>query len=96
MFNLTMKNKVTEYIKIKISSPEKILKNSQRTLINGQVLGEIKKSETIDYKTLKPHSEGLFCEQIFGPLKDWECQCGKYKKIQHKYSYDRSIFKKNR
>nr|UXD06228.1 RNA polymerase beta' subunit [Eutreptia sp. CCAC 1914B] len=85
-----LKNKLNEYIKIKMASPEKIIKNSQRTLPNGQIIGEIKKSETINYKTLRPQIGGLFCEQIFGPIKDWECQCGKYKKIQHKNSFDRT------
>lgn len=88
-----IKNKLTGYIKIKIASPDKIIKTSRRTLTNGLIIGEIKKSETINYKTLKPQIGGLFCEQIFGPIKDWECQCGKYKKIQHKHNYDSSIFK---
>ena len=43
--------------------------------------GEVKKPETINYRTLKPEKDGLFCERIFGPVKDWECHCGKYKKI---------------
>ena len=46
--------------------------------------GEIKKPETINYRTFKPEKGGLFCEKIFGPMKDWECACGKYKKIKHK------------
>lgn len=84
-------NYFKEYIKIKIASPEKIKKISQRTLTNGEITGEIKRSETINYKTLKPQIGGLFCEQIFGPIKDWECQCGKYKKIQHQNNYDSPI-----
>ncbi len=62
-------------IRIGIASPEKILEWSH---------GEVKKPETINYRTLKPEKDGLFCERIFGPSKDWECHCGKYKKIRYK------------
>ena len=62
-------------IQIGIASPETILKWSH---------GEVKKPETINYRTLKPERDGLFCERIFGPTKDWECHCGKYKKIRYK------------
>ena len=62
-------------IKIGIASPEQIREWSY---------GEVKKPETINYRTLKPEREGLFCEKIFGPTKDWECHCGKYKKIRYK------------
>ncbi|MCD8332851.1 MAG: DNA-directed RNA polymerase subunit beta' [Clostridiales bacterium] len=62
-------------IRIKLASPEKILEWSH---------GEVKKPETINYRTLKPEKDGLFCERIFGPSKDWECHCGKYKKIRYK------------
>ena len=62
-------------IKIGIASPEKIREWSY---------GEVKKPETINYRTLKPERDGLFCEKIFGPTKDWECHCGKYKKIRYK------------
>ena len=62
-------------IKIGIASPEKIREWS---------FGEVKKPETINYRTLKPERDGLFCEKIFGPTKDWECHCGKYKKIRFK------------
>ena len=62
-------------IKIGIASPEMILNWSY---------GEVKKPETINYRTLKPEREGLYCERIFGPTKDWECHCGKYKKIRYK------------
>ena len=62
-------------IKIGIASPEQILSWSH---------GEVKKPETINYRTLKPERDGLFCERIFGPTKDWECHCGKYKKIRYK------------
>lgn len=64
-----------EAIKIGLASPEKILEWSH---------GEVKKPETINYRTLKPERDGLFCERIFGPTKDWECHCGKYKKIRFK------------
>ena len=62
-------------IKIGLASPEKIREWS---------IGEVTKPETINYRTLKPEKEGLFCERIFGPSKDWECHCGKYKKIRYK------------
>ncbi len=62
-------------IKIGLASPDKIREWSR---------GEVKKPETINYRTLKPEKEGLFCERIFGPSKDWECHCGKYKKIRYK------------
>jgi DNA-directed RNA polymerase subunit beta' len=64
-----------EYMKIGLASPEKIRSWSY---------GEVKKPETINYRTLKPEKEGLFCEKIFGPTKDWECHCGKYKRIRYK------------
>ena len=62
-------------IQIGLASPEKIREWSH---------GEVKKPETINYRTLKPEKDGLFCEKIFGPTKDWECHCGKYKKIRYK------------
>ena len=62
-------------IQIGIASPEQIRNWSY---------GEVKKPETINYRTLKPERDGLFCERIFGPTKDWECHCGKYKKIRYK------------
>ena len=62
-------------IKIGLASPDKIREWSH---------GEVKKPETISYRTLKPEKDGLFCEKIFGPSKDWECHCGKYKKIRYK------------
>jgi DNA-directed RNA polymerase subunit beta' len=64
-----------EALKISLASTEKIL---------GWSHGEVKKPETINYRTLKPEKEGLFCEKIFGPTKDWECHCGKYKRIRYK------------
>ncbi|MBD3922870.1 DNA-directed RNA polymerase subunit beta' [Paenibacillus sp. PR3] len=64
-----------EYMKIGLASPDKIRSWSR---------GEVKKPETINYRTLKPEKEGLFCEKIFGPTKDWECHCGKYKRVRYK------------
>ena len=73
-----------DYVKIKLASPERIREWGQRTLPNGQVVGEVTKPETINYRTLKPEMDGLFCEKIFGPSKDWECHCGKYKRVRHR------------
>lgn len=64
-----------EFMKIGLASPEKIRSWSY---------GEVKKPETINYRTLKPEKDGLFCERIFGPTKDWECHCGKYKRVRYK------------
>ncbi|KGP89740.1 DNA-directed RNA polymerase subunit beta' [Pontibacillus chungwhensis BH030062] len=64
-----------EYMKIGLASPDKIRSWS---------FGEVKKPETINYRTLKPEKDGLFCERIFGPTKDWECHCGKYKRVRYK------------
>ena len=71
MFELTN----LDSIQIGMASPEQILKWSY---------GEVCKPETINYRTLKPERDGLFCERIFGPTKDWECNCGKYKRIKFK------------
>ena len=62
-------------MKIGLASPDKIRSWSY---------GEVKKPETINYRTLKPEKDGLFCERIFGPTKDWECHCGKYKRVRYK------------
>ena len=70
-----MSNKTFSAIKIGIASPE---------MIRDWSYGEVKKPETINYRTLKPERDGLYCERIFGPTKDWECHCGKYKKIRFK------------
>ena len=78
MINSTVKEEkhiTYDAIKIGLASPEKIREWSR---------GEVKKPETISYRTLKPEKDGLFCEKIFGPSKDWECHCGKYKKIRYK------------
>ena len=73
--NNTGNNIAFDAIKIGMASPEQIRAWSY---------GEVKKPETINYRTLKPERDGLFCERIFGPTKDWECHCGKYKKIRYK------------
>ena len=73
-----------DYVKIGIASPDRIREWGARTLPNGQVVGEVTKPETINYRTLKPEMDGLFCERIFGPAKDWECHCGKYKRVRHR------------
>ena len=70
-----MDNSIFESIRIGLASPEHVRSWSS---------GEVKKPETINYRTLKPEKEGLFCEKIFGPTKDWECHCGKYKRIRYK------------
>mmetsp|Transcript_17050 Transcript_17050/g.27688 ORF Transcript_17050/g.27688 Transcript_17050/m.27688 type:complete len:504 (-) Transcript_17050:10-1521(-) len=71
------------YIKIKLASPFRILQWSNRKLPNGQFVGEVQKSETINYRTFKPEMDGLFCERIFGPSKSLECACGKYKRVRY-------------
>ena len=73
-----------DYVKIAIASPERIRQWGERTLPNGMLVGEVTKPETINYRTLKPEMDGLFCEKIFGPSKDWECWCGKYKRVRHR------------
>ena len=73
--NNTGNNSAFDAIKIGMASPEQIIAWSY---------GEVKKPETINYRTLKPEKDGLYCERIFGPTKDWECHCGKYKKIRYK------------
>ena len=75
LVNDSVKEITYDKIKIGLASPEKIFEWSR---------GEVKKPETINYRTLKPEKDGLFCEKIFGPQKDWECHCGKYKKIRYK------------
>src|SRR5476651_2584787 len=69
--------KVSDFnsVKLKLAGPNEILEWSH---------GEVTKPETINYRTLKPEKDGLFCEKIFGPAKDWECYCGKYKRIRYK------------
>jgi len=74
MFN-PIKTTDFDAIKLKLASPQDILSWSH---------GEVTRPETINYRTQKPEKDGLFCERIFGPSKDWECYCGKYKKIRYK------------
>jgi DNA-directed RNA polymerase subunit beta' len=71
------------YIKIKLASSFRILQWANRRLPNGQFVGEVQKSETINYRTFKPEMDGLFCERIFGPSKSLECACGKYKRVRY-------------
>ncbi len=66
---------LVDYVAISVASPETIRSWSK---------GEVKKPETINYRTFKPEKDGLFCERIFGPVKDWECSCGKYKRMKHR------------
>src|SRR5471030_2477942 len=75
LFNPTTPAQVFDHIRISIASPEKILSWSY---------GEIKKPETINYRTFKPERDGLFCARIFGPIKDYECLCGKYKRMKYR------------
>ncbi|MDP8258375.1 MAG: DNA-directed RNA polymerase subunit beta' [Candidatus Aadella gelida] len=81
-----MLHKVNKFdkVRIQIASPEKIRDWATRKAGNKNVLYEVKKPETVNYRTLKPERDGLFCERIFGPTKDYECNCGKYKRIKHK------------
>ncbi|MFH1846455.1 MAG: DNA-directed RNA polymerase subunit beta' [Candidatus Omnitrophota bacterium] len=81
-----MLRKVNKFdkVRIQIASPERIREWATRKVGNRNVLFEVKKPETINYRTLKPERDGLFCERIFGPSKDYECNCGKYKRIKHK------------
>ncbi len=71
-------------VRIQIASPEKLKEWATRKVGNRHILFEVKKPETINYRTLKPERDGLFCERIFGPTRDFECNCGKYKRIKHK------------
>ena len=80
---MTQSTKEFDYTKIKLASPYRILNWSTRKLPNGQFVGEIQKSETINYRTFKPEMDGLFCERVFGPSKSFECACGKYKRIRY-------------
>ena len=75
MSNISTKVEDFESVGLKIASPEEILNWST---------GEVTKPETINYRTQRPEKDGLFCEKIFGPTKDWECYCGKYKRIRYK------------
>ena len=72
-----------DYIKIKLASPLRVEQWSSRRLPNGEFVGEVKNSRTINYRTFKPERDGLFCERIFGPSKSLECACGKYKRVRY-------------
>ena len=79
---MTKFNESFDYIKINLASPERIKQWACHTLRDDPTAGEVTKSETINYRTFKPEMGGLFCERIFGPVKSWECHCGKYKRIR--------------
>jgi DNA-directed RNA polymerase subunit beta' len=83
-YSTTKMERSFDYVKINLASPKRIRTWGERVLPNGQVVGEVTKPETINYRTLKPEMNGLFCERIFGPVNDWECHCGKYKRVRHK------------
>ena len=87
LFSPQVPAQVFDQIRISIASPEKILSWSY---------GEIKKPETINYRTFKPERDGLFCARIFGPIKDYECLCGKYKRMKYKASSERSARSRSR
>ena len=78
------KKRSFDYVKINLASSYRIKCWGERTLPNGEIVGEVTKPETINYRTLKPEIGGLFCERIFGPVNDWECYCGKYKRVRCK------------
>ena len=73
-----------DFIQINLVSPKRIKEWGQRQLKNGELIGEVTKTDTINYRTFKPEMDGLFCEKIFGPVKNWECYCGKNKGIKPK------------
>jgi DNA-directed RNA polymerase subunit beta' len=73
-----------DFVKIKLASPNTIRKWGEHSLSDGTIVGEVLNSQTLNYKTLKPELDGLFCERIFGPIKNWECSCGKYKRVYYK------------
>ncbi|MFN5865540.1 MAG: DNA-directed RNA polymerase subunit beta', partial [Candidatus Kapaibacterium sp.] len=75
MQSLSIPRRGFRQIQVKISSPDDILNRSH---------GEVTKPETINYRSFRPEKDGLFCEKIFGPIRDWECACGKYKRIRYK------------
>ena len=81
---MLQKERSFDYVKINLASSSRIRSWGERTLPNGEMVGEVTKPETINYRTLKPEMGGLFCERIFGPVNDWECYCGKYKRVRYK------------
>ncbi len=89
--NTENKSKITKVdsIRVGLAPPERIKKWAERTLPNGKVIGQVTSSQTVNYKTLKPEKGGLFCERIFGPIKDFECSCGRRKnKTQQQFCPD--------
>ena len=80
---MTRIEKQFNYIKIKLASPVRILEWSLRRLPNGEFVGEVQNSQTINYRSFKPETDGLFCERIFGPVISCECACGKYKRMRY-------------
>jgi len=83
-YNMLENTNKFDKVRIQIASSDIIKSWATRRVGSKQVLFEVKKPETINYRTLKPERDGLFCERIFGPTKDFECNCGKYKRIKHK------------
>ncbi len=79
--SLENENKSFDFLKISLASPEKLFSWCLRTLPNGKLIGEIKSEEAIDTEAKKPVKDGLFCQSIFGPIKNWKCACGKAKGI---------------
>ena len=67
-----------DYLQISIASPKRIRSWADRTLPTGEIVGEVQRPETINFRTHQPETGGLFCEKIFGPIKNWKCKCGKY------------------
>ena len=67
-----------DYLRITIASPQRIKSWSERILPSGEIIGEVLRAETINFRTHQPEINGLFCEKIFGPIKNWKCKCGKY------------------
>jgi DNA-directed RNA polymerase subunit beta' len=89
--NIENTNKITKVdsIRVRLAPPERIKKWAERTLPNGKIVGQVTSSQTVNYKTLKPEKDGLFCERIFGPVKDFECSCGRKKnKTQQQFCLD--------
>lgn len=76
---MTLDKENFDCLQIKIASPDRIKEWGQRVLPNGEIIGEVTKTETLNYRTLKPEPSGLLCQKIFGPIKSWECYCGRYK-----------------
>jgi DNA-directed RNA polymerase subunit beta' len=67
-----------DYLRVTIASPERIKSWSERILPSGEIVGEVLRPETINFRTHQPEIHGLFCEKIFGPIKNWQCKCGKF------------------